>query len=160
MTTADPLQRLDGPAPVMEVALDIARRGALVAPVAIGLGAVFWQTAGAASVAYGLAIVLANFVLAAALLAAGGRISFAAMGAAALFGFLLRLGLIFLAVLVVKDAGWVDMLALGLTIIISHLALLFWELRYVSASLAYPGLKPTARPRPDLTTEPETQGAT
>ena len=156
----DPLlHRLEGPAPVMEVALDIARRGALVAPVAIVLGAVFWQTAGAASVAYGLAIVLANFVLAAALLAWGGRISFAAMGGAALFGFMLRLGLIFLAVLVVKDAGWVDMLALGLTIIISHLALLFWELRYVSASLAYPGLKPTARTRPDATTEPETQGA-
>lgn len=156
----DPLlQRLDGPAPVMEVALDIARRGALVAPVAIVLGAVLGQTTGAASVAYGLVIVLANFLLAATLLAWGGRISFAAMGGAALFGFMLRLGLIFIAVLVVKDAGWVDMLALGLTIIISHLALLFWELRYVSASLAYPGLKPTARPQPDASTEPETQGA-
>ncbi len=154
------LQRLDGPAPVMEVALDIARRGAIVAPVAIVVGAVIWGTAGAASVAYGLAIVLANFVLAAALLAWGGRISFAAMGGAAMFGFLIRLGLIFLAVLLVRNAGWIDMLALGLTIIITHLALLFWELRYVSASLAYPGLKPTVRSAPSATTEPETQGAT
>ena len=157
---SDPLvQRLEGPAPVMEVALDIARRGALVAPAAIIVGALIRGTEGAASVAFGLAIVLANFVLAAALLAWGGRISFAAMGGAALFGFMLRLGLIFLAVLLVKDAGWVDMLTLGLTIIITHLALLFWELRYVSASLAYPGLKPTARGAVPAPTEPETQGA-
>ena len=35
------------------------------------------------------------------------------------------------------------MTALGLTIIVTHLGLLFWELRYVSASLAFPGLKPS-----------------
>ena len=33
----------------------------------------------------------------------------------------------------------------GLTLIIAHLALLFWEMRYVSASLAHPGLKPSPR---------------
>jgi len=33
-------------------------------------------------------------------------------------------------------------LPLGLTIIFAHLGLLFWELRYVSLSLAFPGLKP------------------
>ena len=27
--------------------------------------------------------------------------------------------------------------------LVTHLGLLFWELRYVSASLAFPGLKPT-----------------
>ena len=27
--------------------------------------------------------------------------------------------------------------------IVTHLGLLFWETRYVSASLAFPGLKPT-----------------
>ena len=61
---------------------------------------------------------------------------------ATLFGYLLRLGLIMLAVLLVKDAGWISLPALGATIIVTHLGLLFWELRYVSASLAYPGLKP------------------
>jgi hypothetical protein len=34
---------------------------------------------------------------------------------------------------------------LGLTIILAHLGLLFWELRYVSLSLAYPGLKPNLK---------------
>ena len=45
-------------------------------------------------------------------------------------------------VLLVRNATWIDLVALGVTIIISHLGLLFWELRYISASLAYPGLKP------------------
>ena len=30
----------------------------------------------------------------------------------------------------------------GVTIIVTHLGLLFWETRYVSASLAFPALKP------------------
>jgi len=34
---------------------------------------------------------------------------------------------------------------LAVTILATHLGLLFWELRYVSASLAYPGLKPTSK---------------
>ena len=54
----------------------------------------------------------------------------------------LRLGLIFLAVYLVKDAGWISLPALGATIIVTHLGLLVWELKYVAMSLAYPGLKP------------------
>jgi hypothetical protein len=138
-------QRLEGPAPVMEVAKDLVRRLTLTAPIFIAMGAVFWQTQGAASVAYGLAIVMVNFLLAASLLAWAGRISFAAMGGAAMFGFLIRLGLIFIAVLVVKDASWIEMLPLGLTLIIAHLGILFWEMRYISGTLAHPGLKPSAK---------------
>jgi hypothetical protein len=136
-------QRLEGPAPVMEVAKDLVRRLFLIAPIFIAVGAIFWQTQGAASVAYGLAIVIVNFLLAASLLAWAGRISFAAMGGAAMFGFLIRLGLIFIAVLVVKDASWIDMLPLGLTLIVAHLGILFWEMRYISGTLAHPGLKPS-----------------
>ena len=62
-----------------------------------------------------------------------------------LFGYLFRLALIFVAVYVVKDAGWISLPALGTSIIVTHLGLLVWELKYVAASLAYPGLKP-ARP--------------
>ena len=60
-----------------------------------------------------------------------------------MFGFLIRLGLIFIAVLVVKDARWIDMLPLGLTLIAAHLGILFWEMRYISGTLAHPGLKPS-----------------
>jgi len=134
---------MSGPSPAIEVAKDLARRGVLVAPVLVGIGAAFWGTSGAASVAYGLAIVVLNFLLAAFMLGWAARISLALMAASALFGFLIRLGLIAVAVLVVRNASWVDLVPLGLTLILSHLGLLFWEMRFVSASLAFPGLKPT-----------------
>ena len=137
----------DGPSPAVQVARDIVKRGIYIAPLAIALGAIFWGTAGAASVAYGLAIVCINFVLAAISIGWGARISAAMMGAAAMFGFLIRLGLIFLAVMLVKDASWVELVPLGMTLIVTHLGLLFWEMKYVSASLAYPGLKPAREPR-------------
>ena len=158
---ANPLnQPLEGPAPVMEVAKDLVRRTALLAPVLIVAGAIFWQSAGAASVAYGIGIVMVNFLLAASLLAWAGRISLAAMGAAAMFGFLLRLGLIFLAVLVVRDAEWIEMLPLGLTLIVAHLGILFWEMRYISGTLAHPGLKPTPKLPIHNSSHHETTGAT
>jgi hypothetical protein len=71
------------------------------------------------------------------------RISLGLMMAATLFGYLVRLALIFLAVWLVKDTAWISFPALGSTIIITHLGLLFWEMKYVALSLAHPGLKPT-----------------
>ncbi len=141
---ANPLTaRLEGPSPAAQVAFDIVKRGLFISPVLVLGGAAIWGTDGAASVAYGLAIVLANFALAAALIAWSSRISLALLMATTLFGFLIRLALIFVAVWLVQDASWVNFVALGLTIIVSHLGLLFWEMRYVSASLAFPGLKPS-----------------
>lgn len=144
MTTANPLMgRLEGPAPAMEVAVDIVRRSVWLVPVVALFGLAFWGGGGALSGLYALAVVVANLMLSAWLLAVGGRISFAAMAGAAFFGFLVRLGLILVAVLVVKNQSWVKMLPLGITLIATHLGLLFWELRYISGSLAFPGLKPT-----------------
>ena len=76
------------------------------------------------------------------MLQVGGRISLAVMAGAALFGYLLRLGLILVVVLLIKDQSWLDPVAFGIVLIVSHLGLLFWELRYVSGSMAYPGVKP------------------
>ena len=42
----------------------------------------------------------------------------------------------------VKDLPWVEMVPLAITLLVTHLGLLLWETRYVSLSLAYPGLKP------------------
>lgn len=147
MTASQPanpmLARMEGPSPAMQVALDIVKRGVWVAPVLILVGAAIWGADGAASVAYGLAIVLANFALSAGLIAWSSRISLALLMGTVLFGFLIRLAVIFLAVMLVRDASWMNLLALGLTIIVTHLGLLFWELKYVSASMAFPGLKPS-----------------
>jgi hypothetical protein len=134
----------------MAVARDLARRSMWLLPIALVVCYGFWGLDGVWSALYGLAIVVANFLLAAWMLAVTGRIGAAVMGAAALFGFLLRLGLIMVAVLLVRDAAWVSLVPLGLTLIVTHLALLFWELRHVSASLAFPGLAPRPTPNPHL----------
>ena len=52
------------------------------------------------------------------------------------------MGLVTAVLLLVKDEPWIDLVALGVTVLVTHLGLLFWELRYVSASLAFPALKP------------------
>ena len=72
------------------------------------------------------------------------------MMGAVLFGYLIRLGLIFLAVFAGAATPALGFAACrsASTIIVTHLGLLFWELRYVSASLAFPGLKPAPTTRP------------
>ena len=72
-------------------------------------------------------------------------ISLGLMMGAILFGYILRLALITVAVLLVKDQSWVHLPVLGITIIVTHLGLLFWEMKYVAASLAFPGLRPNAQ---------------
>lgn len=131
-----------GPSPEAQITRDIVKRGIFVAPVLIAISALLWGSSGAWSSAYGLGLVLCNFMIAAGLVATTARISYALMMAATMFGYILRLGLIALAVMLVRNEPWVDLLALGLTLIITHLGLLFWEMRFVSATLAFPGLKP------------------
>lgn len=137
--------RLEGPAPEVAVSLDMVKRGLIAGPVLIAICGVIWGGDGAFSSAYAIALVLVNFGLSAAIIAWTGRISLAVMMGGVLFGYLFRLGLIFVAVYAVKDAGWISLPALGASIIVTHLGLLVWELKYVAISLAHPGLKP-ARP--------------
>jgi hypothetical protein len=134
--------RFEGPAPEVQVSTDLVRRGIYVAPVLIAICGVIWSADGAWSSAYGIGIVLANFALAAGSIAIAARISLGLMMATVLFGYIVRLGLIFLAVFLVRDAGWVSLPALGATIIVTHLGLLIWELKYVAISLSSSGLKP------------------
>ena len=57
--------RLDGPSPEVDVSKDLSKRGLIVAPVIIAVCGVIWGGDGAWSSAYAVAIVLANFLLAA-----------------------------------------------------------------------------------------------
>lgn len=136
---------LAGEAPEVSVSRDIVKRGLWITPLLLAVAGAFWGLDGVWSAAYGIALILVNFLLAAALVATSARISLAMMMAATLFGYLIRLGLISIAVYVVKDQSWVSLPALGITIIVTHLGLLFWEMKYVAASLAFPGLKPNAQ---------------
>jgi hypothetical protein len=133
---------MPGPAPEVSVSNDMIKRGVIVAPVLVAICGLIWGMDGAWSSAYAVAIVLANFALASGIIAFTAKISLQVMMGGIMFGYILRLGLIFLAVYLVKDAGWISLPALGATIIVTHLGLLIWELKYVAMSLAYPGLKP------------------
>lgn len=145
VTAATTFTRDEGPAVERQIVGDMLRRGLPAVPVLLIIGAFGWGFDGAVSTAYAVGIVIVNLVLSAAILAWSARISLALLMGAALFGYLIRLGLIALAVLAVKDMAWVELWPLGLALIVTHLGLLLWELRYVSASLAFPALKPTAR---------------
>ncbi|HEX7168283.1 MAG TPA: ATP synthase subunit I [Acidimicrobiales bacterium] len=146
MSTPAPtfVTRDTGPPVEQEIARDMLGRAAWFAPVLVAVCAVVWGIDGGISSAYAVVLVLVNFLLSAALLSWAARISLALLMGAAMGGYLLRLALVAAAVLLVKDQPWVDLWALGLTLIVTHLGLLLWELRYVSASLAFPGLKPAA----------------
>lgn len=135
--------RLEGPAPEVGISKDLIKRGLIVAPVLIAVCGVLWGADGATSALFAIGLVLVNFALSAAIVAATAKISLGLMMGAVLFGYLIRLGLILLAVVLVKDASWISRPALGAAIIVTHLGLLAWELKYLAISLAHPGLKPT-----------------
>ncbi len=120
----------------------MVRRGILLMPFALAAAALIGGQNVALSVGYGMVIVLVNFLLSAYLLVWAARISLGLVASVALGGYVMRLALVFMAVWLVQDASWVRMIPLGITIIATHLGLLVWELRHVSASFAHPGLKP------------------
>jgi hypothetical protein len=127
-----------------EIAFDMLRRARVAAPLVVLLAAAVAGGNGAASAAVAVAVVLVNLVLSALALSWAARTSPTALMAVALGGFLVRMMLVTGVVLLVKDAPWIDLPVLAVAILVTHLGLLFWELRFVSASLAYPGLAPTA----------------
>ena len=132
------------PAVERELVLDMVKRGVWFAPVILLVATVIWGPQGTASAAVAIALVTLNLLLAAAGLSWAAKVSPMALMAVSLGGFALRMGLLCVVLLVLRNEPWVNMVALGITLVVTHLGLLFWELQYVSASLAYPGLKPTA----------------
>lgn len=133
-------------APEYELVGDLLRRALPVAPVVVAVAGILAGVDGALSAAVAVVLVAANLLLAAASLVWAGRISLGLLMGVALGGYAVRIGLLFLVVLLLKDLAWVHLASLGLTLVVTHLGLLFWELRYVSASLAHPGLKPATAP--------------
>ena len=129
-------------APERAVARDMARRSVLFAvPLLVG-GAVGWGWSGVLSVGLALALVLVNFGLGAAAIGWGARLGAGALMAAALGGYVVRLGIVTAAVLPIRHHHWFELLPFAVSLLVTHLGLLIVETRHVSASLAYPGLKP------------------
>ena len=125
------------------VSTDMIKRGLLAAPLLVAVCGVIWGGDGAWSSAYGIALVLANFALAAGadrLVTSGSRSRDdgrrpVRLPAPSRPDLPRRLRWC-------RTPRGFRSPALGATIIVTHLGLLFWELKYVAISLAYPGLKP------------------
>jgi hypothetical protein len=135
----------DAPDVERQLAFDILRRGLWVAPAIVAAAAVIWGSDGVWSALVAVAVVLVNLALAAISLSWAARRSLTLLMAVAMGGFLVRMGLVTAVMLAVRNQPWIDLVALGVTVLVTHLGLLFWELRYVSASLAYPALKPGSK---------------
>jgi hypothetical protein len=131
--------------PERDLAFDMLKRGLPVAPILVGLAAVVWGVHGALSAGFGVAVVFVNLLLAAGSMAWAARYSATTVMATALGSFALRMLLVVLALAAVHGQRWVEPIPLGLTIVVTHLGLLLWETRFVSATLAYPALKPRRR---------------
>lgn len=107
-------------------------RSVYVAPVLIVAFALASGWEGAWSASLGVAIVVANFLLAGAILSISAKISLAVYHAAALFGFFLRLGLMVLTVLLIAQFVPIDRIAFGISAVVAYLVLLSWEAVAVS----------------------------
>jgi hypothetical protein len=109
----------------------VARVGYVAPPLLILFGLLGGWT-GLWSSALGIGVVVANFLLAGAMLSISARISLQAYHAAALIGFVLRLGLFIGAVLLIAVLVDVDRPAFGISAVVSYLVLLVLEAMAVS----------------------------
>jgi ATP synthase protein I len=121
------------------------KHGLPVAPAIILVGGLARGWAGAASAALAVGIVLLNFVIAAGVMTRAAKHGPGAIGGAALGSYVVRLAVIVLALALLRHASWIDLPTFGFVMVGTYLGLLFWEAKYVSLTLAAPGLRP-ARP--------------
>jgi hypothetical protein len=134
---------VDAPPPVEKrLAFDLARHGLIVAPLIVLVAGLLRGVDGALSATLALVLLLLNLLASAWSLDWASRRGAHTLMVVALCGFMVRMGVI-LAVMLIAEAlfGWVDVIVLGVTLFVTHLGLLFWELRSVSFSLAAPGLR-------------------
>lgn len=131
------------PAVEREVAFDLVKRAALVAPVVLLASYLVSGVDGLAGAAIALVLVAANFVVGALSLSWAGRRGPNALAVVAVGGFLVRMAVVLGVIVLVQDLVNVYWL-LGV-LVVTHTGLLIWETRHLSISLAAPGLKPARR---------------
>lgn len=141
-----PVSATDGTAGVdrieMTIALDLARRAVIVAPIVM-LGVGLWRGLDAtAAVAVAVAVVVVNWLVAAAMLGWAARHAPNLLMGVALFGFIGRLALITGIGAGIKALDIVDWPVFCGALLAAYGGLLVWEVRSISFHLAHPGLKP------------------
>ncbi len=109
----------------------IARRMVLhtwwLGPVIVGVAWALRGSAGAWAAAIGVVIVVVNFLVAGELLSRSARVSLKVYHAAALLGFLVRLGFITLSMFVVASVVEIDRPAMGVAAVVAYMVLLSLE---------------------------------
>jgi hypothetical protein len=125
-----------------ELVRDMLKRALPAMPVVVLVAALLAGTSGALSALLAVAVVTGNFALAAVSLSWAARVSPVTLMATAFGGFAVRMGIVTVVILAVRHTSWINLPAFAITILATHLGLLFWESKYVGASLAFPGVKP------------------
>lgn len=111
----------------------VTRIAAAVCPLIVLAAWVLRGTDGLLSALVGVGLALGNLWLSAFLYERAARVSVNALYAAALFGFMGRLGILTLAFLGLKRLPFVDVLTLGLVLVTTHVGLLVVEALLLSA---------------------------
>jgi hypothetical protein len=130
MTALEPV-RADNP-----IELKLARSAVgfllvLGGPV-IAVAALLAGTSGALSAAVGASVVIGMFVMAGALMSYAARISPAALMAAVLGGYVLRLVIYAVLIVLLRPMAWVSGPSLAISTAVLLVAVLVWEVRAVS----------------------------
>ena len=126
-----------------DIARDLVKHGLMVAPFAIGLGALLRGRAGAVGVAAALAVVLLNYVIAGTAQSwAASKDSPGLLGGIVLVSLITRFVVVIVALSLLRNRSFLDYGCFGIALVVSHLGLLIWEAKSVQLSLAFPGLKP------------------
>jgi hypothetical protein len=137
----------DAPPPSIEmierdIAVDLAKKAAIVTPIVV-IGVGVWRGPDAALGAFlALALVVVNFFASAAILGWTAKHAPHGLAGVAMLSFLGRLVIITIIGAGIKQLDIVDFPVFAITLVVSYLALLFWEMRSISLTLAHPGLKP------------------
>lgn len=142
-TGGDAFNNIGGLPIEKNMASHMVKWGALASPALLAISYAIWSLRGLESSAYAVLLVLVNFFVTARALEYFGRISLSALMGAALGSFIFDLVLLTAAVIPLASAPWMNLWALGLTLIVTHLGLVVFEATTISSRTAYRGLRQT-----------------
>lgn len=109
------------------IARHTVRRAVLIGPLVVAAAWLLGDAAAALAGAIGVAVVVGNFLLAGEILSRAARVSMKAYHAAALLGFVVRLALITVTMLLIASVFEIDRPAMGISAVVAYMTLLTWE---------------------------------
>ena len=130
--------------PEKRIANHLALRALWFSPLFLILSALGGGLSGAVCSLLALVLVAVNFLAGAAIITRSVKISPNMLYGSVLGGYVIRLAILTGVVMSVRPFDWFETVPFAMTLLVTHLGLLATETRYISASLAYPDLKPTS----------------